>query len=137
MLSPSLPQFRLDGCRGPGRHSFDPASGGRSGGKMGPDRGYGQSGSASRGILLPLVIVSVVVGGLSIGARRAFMGDRSREGAMTLNGDAYESRLGDPVAYVQEYEAGFSTSRRCAVLYPLRMPGALRHPGIEIDIDPE
>src|SRR5207248_3929978 len=116
-----------------GRRSDRPSRG-RSGRMMGPD---GQGGSSYRGVLLPLVIVSVVVGALSIGARRAFMRDRNREGAMTLNGAAYESSLGDPISYVQEFEAGFSTSRRCTVLYPLRMPGSLRHPGIEIEIDPQ
>jgi hypothetical protein len=63
--------------------------------------------------------------------------DPNRPFAMTMDGADYSSRLADPIAYVQEFEAGFSTSSRCTVLFPLRLRTSVPKPGLEIGIDPQ
>jgi hypothetical protein len=63
--------------------------------------------------------------------------DPNREFAMTLNGAEYHSRLGQPLAYLQEHEAGFSTSLSCTVVFPLQRQGARNRPGLEIMVMPE
>src|SRR5689334_8163977 len=62
--------------------------------------------------------------------------DPSRPFEMAMNGTRYESHLREPIGYFQEVEAGFSTECRCSVLFPLRIPGAVPHPGLEIAFDP-
>lgn len=55
---------------------------------------------------------------------------------MAMNGSRYESRLRQPIGYLQEIEAGFSAECRCSVLFPVRIPGAVPRPGLEIAFDP-
>jgi hypothetical protein len=59
-----------------------------------------------------------------------------RECTMQLNGEEYPTRLKEPLGYLQEREAGFSTEYRCIVLFPLRGPFAVPKPGLEITLDP-
>jgi hypothetical protein len=63
--------------------------------------------------------------------------DLTQPFAMVMDGAEYRSRLGDPVAYIDEQEAGFSTSCRYTVLYPLRLPSGINKPGLQITIDPQ
>lgn len=56
---------------------------------------------------------------------------------MTLNGAEYLSSLGKPVGDYQEEEAGFSTEYRCSIVFPLRLPGAVKRPGLAIVVDPK
>jgi hypothetical protein len=62
--------------------------------------------------------------------------DPSRPFEMAMNGARYEPRLLQPIGYVQEIEAGFSTECRCSVLFPSRVPSAIPRPGLEIAFDP-
>jgi hypothetical protein len=63
--------------------------------------------------------------------------DPNREFAMTMNGEEYPSHLGSPFGSLQEIEAGFSTQLRCHIIFPLRLPGTRRPPGVEIEVDPQ
>jgi hypothetical protein len=56
-------------------------------------------------------------------------------GARRLRGET-RSQPSVRDGYFQEVEAGFSTECRCSVLFPLRIPGAVPRPGLEITFDP-
>src|SRR5437879_6338866 len=60
-----------------------------------------------------------------------------RQFAMRLNGDEYPTKLKEPIGYLQEFEAGFSTENRCTVLFPLKGPFSMPKPGLEITFDPQ
>jgi hypothetical protein len=64
--------------------------------------------------------------------------DPTREFGIYLNGRERNSGLGDPVGLIQEFEAGYSYSNLCSVVFPLKilsMSGVPR-PGILIEFDP-
>jgi hypothetical protein len=87
----------------------------------------------------PAVPVTLVTGLVAVGlltggcARKA---DLSQPFAMAMNGGVYESSLREPVAYVDEMEAGFSTSYRCTLLFPLKKSYTMNRPGVQIEFDP-